>query len=114
MLLHETQQSCKQNRQSLNGRPETFAELQVQCQPVDPIKAVITEYSMNSSRISLHFNNVAGTGSLQAVQLGHADQVSYRGGMLHVMVPVYHVQNGAQTCVLPHSNIENGSACLTS
>ena len=49
--------------------------LQVECQPPDAIEVAVTEYSMNSSSISLHFNNVSGTGNLQAVQIGHADQV---------------------------------------
>lgn len=49
--------------------------LQVQCQPLGMIQLMVTEYSINHSNISLHFYDVAGSGSLQAVQIGHADEV---------------------------------------
>ena len=39
------------------------------------IQVTVTDYSLDHSNISLHFDDVAGTGSLQAVQIGHADEV---------------------------------------
>ena len=39
------------------------------------IQLMVTQYIMDHSNISLHFYDVAGSGSLQAVQIGHADEV---------------------------------------
>lgn len=39
------------------------------------IQLMVTQYSMDHSNISLHFDDVTGSGSLQAVQIGHADEV---------------------------------------
>ena len=39
------------------------------------IQVVVAEYDMDHSNISLHLTEVAGGGSLQAVQIGHADEV---------------------------------------
>lgn len=43
------------------------------------IQVVVTEYNMDHSNISLHLTEVAGSGSLQAVQIGHADEVWWHG-----------------------------------
>lgn len=40
------------------------------------IQVVVTNYTMDNSSISLHFVGLGGTGSLQAVQIGHSDGVS--------------------------------------
>ncbi|DBA79253.1 TPA: hypothetical protein ACH3X1_009067 [Trebouxia sp. C0004] len=47
----------------------------VECQPPGMIQLVVTQYSMDHSNISLQFYDMAGSGSLQAVQIGHADEV---------------------------------------
>lgn len=39
------------------------------------IQLMVTQYSMDHGNISLHFDDVTGSGSLQAVQIGHADEV---------------------------------------
>ena len=52
-----------------------IADMQVDCQPPDPIEVAVSMYSMKNSQVALHFNKVAGSGNLQAVQIGHADQV---------------------------------------
>ncbi len=49
--------------------------LQVECQPPGMIQLMVTRYSLDHSNISLHFYDMAGSGSLQAVQIGHADEV---------------------------------------
>ena len=84
LSLHRFAQGCN----SLHGPAEYLSWavcflvvslpvwLQVECKPPGTIRVVVTEYTMDNSIISLHLSGVAGAGSLQAVQIGHADGVS--------------------------------------
>ena len=56
------------------GKIITCCQLQVDCQPPGGLQVVVDSYESDTYSVSLHFAHVAG-GALQAVQIGHEDQV---------------------------------------